>query len=141
MKELPIRKNKWLFAASISMLCYSILETIDSFVIFLMVINLIPNFSSVLQFSIPIIQQILETQPIILAPIFWAFTLMRICSTIGLFKNLIWGFWIAIINLTTTMILSILFLPFGGIELLACSIILMLLIIGYFDDKLIINIT
>ena len=140
MKKLTIRNNKYLFSASISMLIYSILEIIDSIVIILMALNLIPNLSLVLKFYVPIIQQLLESQPLTLAPIFWAFTLMRVISTIGLFKNLLWGFWIGIISLTISMLLAIIFLPFGALELLACSIILILLIVGFYGNQLIIKI-
>ena len=122
MKELTIRKNKWLFAASICMLGYSILELSDSIIIILMALNLIPNLYSILEFSVPMIQQLLESQPLILAPIFWAFTLMRIVSTIGLFKNLLWGYYIGLLSLILTMILTVvLFLPVGGFELLGCT--------------------
>lgn len=140
MKKLTIRNNKYLFSASISMLIYSILEIIDSIVIILMALNLIPNLSLVLKFYVPIIQQLLESQPLTLAPIFWAFTLMRVISTIGLFKNLLWGFWIGIISLTISMLLAIIFLPFGALELLACSVILILLIVGFCDNQPILKI-
>ncbi|MFX1312406.1 MAG: hypothetical protein ACFFHD_07315 [Promethearchaeota archaeon] len=137
--HLNIKNNKFLFVASISMLIYSILELLDSIVIILIVLNLIPNILLVFQFYVPLIQQLLESQPLSLAPIFWAFTLMRVISTIGLFKNLLWGFWIGLVSLIITMILAIIFLPVGGFELLACSIILILLIVGYYDNKPIIT--
>ena len=140
MKKIIIKNNKYLFAAFISMLIYSILEIIDSIIIILMAVNFIPNLSLILKFYVPIIQQLLESQPLILAPIFWAFTLMRVISTIGLFKNLLWGFWIGLISLTISMILAIIFLPFGALELLACSIILILLIVGFYGNQPIIKI-
>jgi hypothetical protein len=134
-----INDNKVLFIAAISMLGYSILEIGDSIIVFLIAINLIPNLYLGSLFSVPIIQQLLESQILVLAPIFWAFTIMRVISTIGLFKNLQWGFWIAIISLITTMIIALLFLPVGAIELFGCSIILILLIIGYCQDNPIIK--
>ena len=137
--HLNIKNNKFLFVASISMLIYSILEILDSIVIVLMVLNLIPNISLFFQFYVPLIQQLLESQPLSLAPIFWAFTLMRVISTIGLFKNLLWGFWIGFVSLFITMILAIVFLPFGAFELLACSVILILLIVGFCENKPIIK--
>jgi uncharacterized membrane protein (DUF2068 family) len=140
MEKIRIRNNNFLFVASISMLIYSILEIIDSVVIILMALNLIPNLASLFKFYFTIIQQLLEAQPLTLAPIFWAFTLMRVISTIGLFRNLLWGFWIGIISLTVTMILAIIFLPFGALELLACSVILILLIIGFCNDQPILKI-
>ncbi|MFX1358137.1 MAG: hypothetical protein ACFFA8_12765, partial [Promethearchaeota archaeon] len=59
--------------------------------------------------------------------------------TIGLFRNLLWGLYLGLISLILTMILTVLFLPFGSFELLACSIILILLIVGYYENKPIIN--
>ena len=139
-KDRPnIKNNKFLFVASISMLIYSILEILDSIVIVLMVLNIIPNLSLVFQFNVRLIQKLLESQPLFLAPIFWAFTLMRVISTIGLFKNLLWGFWIGFVSLVITMILAIVFLPFGAFEFLACNVILILLIIGICENKPIIK--
>ncbi len=137
--RLSIKENKFLFVASISMLIYSILEILDSIVMVLIILNIIPNLSLVLRFSVSLIQTLLESQPLSLAPIFWAFTLMRIISTIGLFKNLLWGLWIGFISLILTIILAIAFLPFGAIELLACSVILMLLIVGFCQNRPIIK--
>ncbi len=137
--HLNIKNNKFLFIASISMLIYAILEILDSIVIVLIVLNIIPNLSLIFKFNVLLIQQLLESQPLSLAPIFWAFTLMRVISTIGLFKNLLWGFWIGFVSLITTMILAIMFLPFGAFELLACSLILILLIIGFCENRPIIK--
>lgn len=130
-----IKKNKFLFIASILMLIYSILEIIDSIVVSLMILNLLPTLSIIFKFDVLLIQELLESQPLSLAPIFWAFTLMRLLAVIGLFKNLVWGYWIAIISLIVTMILAIVFLPFGAYEILACSVILILLIVGYYEKK------
>ncbi|MEJ2295928.1 MAG: hypothetical protein P8Y23_14320 [Candidatus Lokiarchaeota archaeon] len=133
--QLTIKKNKFLFIASILMLIYSILEILDSIVITLMILNVLPTLSTVFKFDVLLIQTLLESHPLSLAPIFWAFTLMRIIATIGLFKNLLWGYWIAIISVMITMILAFVFLPFGAYEILACSMILIFLIIGYCEKK------
>ena len=134
-----IKKNKFLFIASILMLIYSILEIIDSIVVSLMILNLLPTLSNIVKFDVLLIQELLESQPLSLAPIFWTFTLMRVIAVIGLFKNLLWGYWIAVISLMITMILAIVFLPFGAYEILACSVILILLIVGYCEKKPIIS--
>lgn len=128
-----IKENKYLYVASISMLLYSLLEIADSIAIILIAFNIIPNLY--IEWGIPIIKQLLETQPLSLAPIFWAFTIMRTVSAIGLIKNLLWGFWIGIGSLLITMILSMLFLPIGAFELLGCAIIFILLVMGYCKDR------
>jgi len=128
-----IKENKYLYVAAISMLLYSLLEISDSVAIVLIVFNIIPNIY--IEWGVPIIQQLMETQPLSLAPIFWAFTIMRTVSAIGLMKNLLWGFWIGISSLLLTMILTILFLPIGAFELFGCALIFILLVMGYFKDK------
>ncbi len=128
-----IKENKYLYVASISMLLYSLLEIADSIAIILIAFNIIPNIY--IEWGIPVIQQLMDTQPLSLAPIFWAFTMMRTVSAIGLMKNLLWGFWIGMGSILITMILTVLFLPIGAIELLACAIIFILLVMGYCKDK------
>jgi len=128
-----IKENKYLYIASISMLVYSLLEITDSIAILLIAINIIPNIY--IDWGIPAIQQLMETQPLSLAPLFWAFTMMRVVSAIGLMKNLLWGFWIGMGSIILTMILTILFLPIGTLELLGCAIIFILLVVGYCKDK------
>ena len=132
-KSHKIKENKYLYIAAISMLLYSLLEIADIIAIILIAVNIIPNLY--LGWGVPIIQQLLETQPLSLAPLFWAFTLMRIVSAIGLFKNLLWGFWIGMGSTLITMILTMLFLPIGSIELLGCAILFILLVVGYCKDK------
>ncbi len=135
---INIKKNKYLFVAGLSLLIYSLIEVSDSIAILLIAFDIIPNIYLDFDIVIPEIRQVLQTRPFYFIPFFWGFTLMRIVSTIGIFKNLLWGFWIAIISLITTMILAILFLPFGFFELFFCIIILILLIIGYCNKKSII---
>ena len=128
-----IKENKYLYIAAILMLLYSLLEIADSIAIILIAANIIPNLY--LGWGVPIIQQLLETQPLSLAPLFWAFTMMRVVSAIGLFKNLLWGFWIGMGSILITMILTMLFLPIGSIELLGCAILFILLVMGYCKDR------
>ena len=130
-----IKENKYLYVASIGMLLYSFIEISDSIAIMLIALHFIPNLYLTFNLSIPFMQQLIETQPLSFAPFFWAFTTMRIVSTIGLFKNLSWGFWIGMGSILITMILTILFLPIGAFELLACAILFMLLVMGYCKDK------
>ena len=138
--DIEIKKNKWLYVAAIMFLVYSIMECMDSVVLPLIVLNLIPNgYALTGLFSMPEIQQMLLTQAIFLLPFFWGFTSWRVITTIGLFKNRLWGFWSGIMSLIVTMILDMWFLPIGAFEIFACIIILLLLIIGYCGDKPIID--
>ncbi len=133
-----IRENKYLFLAGICFTIYSFIEITDCVYLPLIIVNIAPNLYLNLAIIIPEIRQILTNQPIYFLPFFISFTLMRIISTIGIFKNLIWGFYIGIISLILTMLLTMLFMPFGFFELFFCTIILVLLIIGFYGKKTII---
>jgi uncharacterized membrane protein (DUF2068 family) len=64
---------------------------------------------------------------------------MRIISAIGLLKNRMWGFILALINCIVTMALMIFMLPAGIMDgILSCTIIVILLI-GYFGKNEIIK--
>ncbi len=126
-----MKHNKYLFIAGVALLVYGVCESIDSVVILLIVVKAIPNLSVILRFDIPFIQHILENRMVVLAPLFWTFAFLRLVSAVGLLKNRLWGFWIGIVNLVLSMILAVLFLPFGGIEFIVCGVILVFLIVGY----------
>jgi hypothetical protein len=64
---------------------------------------------------------------------------MRIVSAIGLLKNRMWGFVLALINCIVTMALMIFMLPAGIMDgVLSCTIIVILLT-GYFGESKIIK--
>jgi hypothetical protein len=127
-----VKINRYLFLAGISFAIYSIIEISDCIYLFLIIINIAPNLYLSMGINIPEIQHILLNQPIFFLPFFLGFTFLRLISTIGIFKNLLWGFYIGIVSLILTIIMDLLFIPFGFIEMCFCIIILILLIIGYF---------
>ncbi len=130
-----IRDIWYLFCAGVCFMIYSLIEISDCIFLFLIIINVAPNLYLNIGIIIPVIRQILTNQPIFFLPFFLSFTLLRILSTVGIFKNYIWGFYIGIVSLILTMIMTLLFMPFGFIELFFCCIILVLLIIGFFGKK------
>ncbi|MHA1377607.1 MAG: hypothetical protein ACTSRG_04390 [Candidatus Helarchaeota archaeon] len=135
---LKFENNKLLLITSFMLLIYSFIEIMDSICLPLIVMGLIPNFYAEsgilgLKFTLEII-----LNPEFFLPFFWSFTLMRVISTIGMFENKLWGFWSAICSSIITIFCSMWFFPFDSYELLVCSIILTLLIIGYFGDAQII---
>ena len=134
-----IKENKWLYIGAISLLIYAIIETTDCITLFMIISGVIPNFSTSLYLSFPEMKEIFVSQPIYLIPMVLSFTLMRIISTVGLFKNRLWGFWIGILRLTMTMIWDILIIPIGFFELLGCVFISIVLLIGYFGDTFLIK--
>ncbi len=130
-----IKENRYLFFAGICFMIYSLIEISDCIYLIFIIMNLAPNLYLNMGIIIPVILQILTYQPIFFLPFFLSFTLLRILSTVGIFKNYIWGFYIGIVSLILTMLMTLLFMPFGFIELFFCCIILVLLIIGFFDKK------
>ena len=134
-----IKKNKWLYIGAISLLIYSFIEIIDCIVLFLIILGIIPNFSTNLYLVFPEMKQIFVSQPIYLIPMVLSFTIMRIVAMIGLLKNRLWGFWIGILSLTMTMIWDMLIIPIGFFELFGCVVISIILLIGYFGDAFLIN--
>jgi hypothetical protein len=131
---IHIKENRWLYIGAISLSIYAIIETIDCITLFMIILGIVPNFSTSLYLAFPEMKEIFVSQPIYLIPMVLSFTLMRIVSTSGLFKNRLWGFWIGILSLTMTMIWDILIIPIGFFELLGCVFISMALLIGYFGD-------
>jgi hypothetical protein len=134
-----IKENGWLYIGAISLLIYAIIETTDCIILFMIILGIVPNFSQSLYLAFPEMKEIFVSQPIYLIPMVLSFTLMRIVSALGLFKNRLWGFWIGILSLTMTMIWDILIIPIGFFELLGCVFISMSLLIGYFGDVFLIK--
>jgi len=134
-----IRKNKLLFFSGICFLIYSIIEIGDCIFIILILFNSIPNYYSQLGIVIQEMQDLIVNQPLSLLPFFLGFTLLRIMSTIGILKNRYWGIWIGVFSLILTMIFTMLLLPIGCYELFFCTLILIMIIIGYYGKNPIIK--
>ena len=110
--DKKIRDNRYLLSAGISFLIYTIIEVTDCIFLLLIVLKLAPNLYLNIGIIIPVTLQILTNQPIFFLPFFGSFTLMRIMSTIGILRNFLWGFYIGVISLILTMILTIFFILF-----------------------------
>jgi uncharacterized membrane protein (DUF2068 family) len=89
------------------------------------------EISKYISFIVPYLQENLILM-LVMSAIYGA---MRIVSAIGLIKNRMWGFILAVINCIITMALMIFMLPAGIIDgILSCSI-LVLLLMEYFGKK------
>lgn len=63
------------------------------------------------------------------------FGVTRVIGAIGVLKNRMWGFVLALINCIVTMIVMIFMIPSGIIDgILACAAMILLLM-GYFGEK------
>jgi hypothetical protein len=140
IRNSEIRQNRYLYISAICMMIYALIELTDCITIVFISFGRVPNiYLSMDLISFEAIVSLLETQPYTFIPFFFAFTLIRVISTIGLFKNREWGFWIGVSGLLVTMILTILFLPMGSVEILFCAVLLCIMIIGKFDKKKIVE--
>jgi len=100
---------------------------------------MIPSISLEVLINLNDITYFIKDHPIITFPLFLSFTRMRVVSTIGIFKNRAWGFYIGMISLILTILITLNFVPIGFLELLFCSIIVVLLVIGYLEENPIIT--
>ncbi|MFW9875449.1 MAG: hypothetical protein ACFFG0_20270, partial [Candidatus Thorarchaeota archaeon] len=102
-----IKENRYLLFTGISFMIYSLIEISDCIYLFLIIINVAPNLYLNLGIILPEIRQILIDTPIFFLPFFLSFTFLRIISTIGIFKNYIWGFYIGSVSLILTMMITL----------------------------------
>jgi uncharacterized membrane protein (DUF2068 family) len=91
--------------------------------------------TAVISFAMPFLQDNLNLA--IVAGVIWG--TIRIIGAIGLFKNLMWGFALSMINSTITLALMIFMLPFGIKDGVIACIVLVLLLTQYFGKKKIIE--
>lgn len=61
--------------------------------------------------------------------------IMRVTGAIGLLKNRMWGLVLSIINCCITMTLMMFMLPVGIVDGLLSGTALVLILIGYYDNK------
>ena len=88
-----------------------------------------------ISFAMPFLQDNLNLAAV--AGVIWGTT--RIIGAIGLFKNLMWGFALSLINSVITLALMMFMLPFGIKDGIIASIVLVLLLTEYFGKKKIIE--
>jgi hypothetical protein len=125
-----VKSNRWLLAAGLTMLIYSLIEIGDSLYVFPLQTGWIPNLYPTCVF--PEIESLLTQNPILLFPVFAFFAASRCLAAIGVLRNRLWGFWMGLFISAATVIYAVFFLPMGGIDLLLCFFIVTALLLGYF---------
>ena len=134
-----IKSNKFLYISAIVLLVYGIAESVDCIYAFLITLNILPPLPFLISFAFPGMQDIWLHKTIYMLLIFLTFTSLRITAAIGLLKNRLWGFCLAMISTVITLCVMPLFLPFGALDGLIATPLLILLLIGYFSNKTIIE--
>jgi uncharacterized membrane protein (DUF2068 family) len=119
--------------AAILQLAYALIEVIDCIYAVLMALGIAANIYPKMLFAE--VQTLFDEQPIWLVPLFLFYTSLRLTSAIGLWKNRLWGFWLAIFVSLATLIMSPFLLPFTTAEMLLNGVLMIVLLIGYFGDK------
>lgn len=119
-------------AAAIMQSLYALIEITDCIVALLMALGLLGNYYPKMLFQE--MQTLFDNQAAWLVPLFLFYTVLRVTSAIGLWRNRMWGFWLAIFVSTATLIMAPILLPFTSVEMLLNGILVIILLIGFFGD-------
>ena len=119
-------------AAAIMQSLYALIEITDCIVAVLMVLGLLGNYYPKMLFQE--MQTLFDNQAAWLVPLFLFYTSLRVTSAIGLWRNRMWGFWLALFVSAATLIMAPLLLPFTTVEMLLNGILVAILLIGFFGD-------
>lgn len=124
-------------AAAVLQSLYALAEISDCLVVLLMSLGLVANFHPKMLFQET--QNLFDSQRVWLVPLFLFYTSLRVTSAIGLWRNRIWGFWLALFVSTATFIMAPLLLPYTAAEMLLNGILVAILLIGSFGEAPIIT--
>lgn len=94
-------------------------------------VSFFENTDKYVSFALPYLQENLHLF-VYMAGIFGA---LRVVGAVGLLKNRMWGFVLSLINIIVTLALMLFMLPAGIFDGLLSGGALVLLLIGYFDDR------
>ena len=125
-----VRPNRYIYWAAILLLFYGFIETGDCLAVIAMQAGLIGNYYPA--FIFPEIQHLMETGPIWFLPSFLFFTLLHLWSGVGLWRNRLWGWWMALFVTGAVIIFVPFLLPMSGGDMLIAIILIGLLLIGRF---------
>lgn len=135
---MKIKTTKLIFAAGILLLLYGAIEIIDCLSTLLIVFNVIENPYP--EFAFSPINITIENNPWAICGAFLFFTSLRIIAGIGLLKNRMWGFWLAIFVTAITSLNIFILLPLSALDAILGIFVISLLLMGYFESKPIVKI-
>jgi len=124
------RMIRW---AAIILLVYSAIETVDCLALIGMQTGLIANLYP--PFIFKEIEQVMNGRPLLMLPAFLFFMLFHLWAGVGLWKNRLWGWWMAVFITAAVVVFSPILLPVSGADLLVTIPLAGLLFIGYFGQK------
>ncbi len=127
------RADRLYRAAAIMLAIYSLIELSDCITVVLMHFGLVGNYYPEIAFGD--INRLFTDRPISLLPLFVFFTSNRIIAAIGLFRQRLWGFWMAIFVCASTIVVAPVLLPLTGGEMIIDGVIVFLLLLAYFGAR------
>lgn len=131
--DVGIRRNRWLLAAGLLLLVYGLIEVLDCATLLLMQWGGIGNPYPSLAFQE--INDLLNRNPLWLLPVFAFFAYFRLLAAVGILRNRLWGFWVAIWVEGITLVFVPFLLPLAGGDVLGAILIMTCLLIGYLDRR------
>lgn len=120
-------------AAAIFQSIYAGIEIIDCATACLIALHLVKNPYPKMFFTE--FQPLFDEKAAWLIPLFLFYASLRATSAVGLWKNRLWGFWIALIVSGATLIMAPFMFPFTAAEMLINGILIMLLLIGCLGNR------
>jgi len=126
-------RPRLLRAAAWMQAIYALIEITDCLTAVLMAMDVVRNIYPVMLFAE--IQTLFDEEPVWLIPLFLFYTSLRAFSAWGLWKNRMWGWWMALLVSAATLMMAPFLLPFTAAEMLLNGVLIILLLIGYFGDR------
>lgn len=133
MIDPTIKKNRYLLVAGLLQLIYGGIEILDCLTVLLVAVGVLANPYPPFIFAET--NRTFEQHPLAIFALFVFFTHFRIFSGVGVLRNRAWGFWAMIFSLTSTVVMTPLFLPLSGIDIALLTVIMSCLLLGYFKDR------
>ena len=130
--NMRISRPRLIRAAAIMQGVYALIEITDCIAAVLMALGWLGNYYPKMLFNE--MQTLFDNQAAWLVPLFLFYTSLRVTSAIGLWRNRMWGFWLALFVSAATLIMAPLLLPFTAVEMLLNGVFVTVLLIGFFGD-------
>lgn len=131
--KMPLQRRGLIKAAAIFQSIYAAIEITDCATACLMALHLVKNPYPKMFFTE--FQPLFDEKAVWLIPLFLFYTSMRATSAVGLWKNRLWGYWMALVVSGATLIMAPFMFPFTAAEMLMNGVLIMLLLIGYLGNR------
>ena len=128
-----VRPHRFIRWAAILLIIYGVIETGDCLAVIAMQLGWMNNLYPTFAFAG--IQRMMETQPIWFLPPFLFFTLLHYGAGVGLWRNRVWGWWMALFVTGAVVVFVPILLPMSGGDMLVAIVLIGLLLIGRFGRR------